>query len=110
METNSGFLAFLDKLSDFVGHLGGIVWGPYVLIPLLLGTGIIMMVGLRFMPFAKLGAAFAVMWHGRRHDPEHKGELSPFNALMTSMAATVGTGNIVGVATAILLGGPGAVF
>lgn len=50
------------------------------------------------------------MWQGRSHDAEHEGELSPFKALMTSMAATVGTGNIVGVATAISIGGPGAVF
>ena len=50
------------------------------------------------------------MWHGRKHGEGAEGELTPFNALMTSLAATVGTGNIVGVATAIYLGGPGAVF
>jgi AGCS family alanine or glycine:cation symporter len=81
-----------------------------VLIPLLLIVGIVMTIGLRFMSWRKIPHAFAVMWRGRHHDPEHKGELSPFRALMTSLAATVGTGNIVGVATAILLGGPGAVF
>jgi AGCS family alanine or glycine:cation symporter len=68
------------------------------------------MVGLRFMPLLRLPHAFVVMWRGRKSHPEHKGEISPFRALMTSLAATVGTGNIVGVATAILLGGPGAVF
>ena len=103
-------IGFLDQLNAWVGAIGGVVWGPFILIPLLLGVGVIMMVGLKFMPLSKLGYAFGVMWKGRKHDPEHEGELSPFNALMTSMAATVGTGNIVGVATAIYLGGPGAIF
>ncbi|UQZ89869.1 sodium:alanine symporter family protein [Deltaproteobacteria bacterium Smac51] len=103
-------LSTLEQFSNWIGGVGGVVWGPYVLIPLLLGVGVIMMFGLKFIPLRKLGLAFGVMWKGRKHDPEHEGELSPFNALMTSMAATVGTGNIVGVATAILLGGPGAVF
>jgi AGCS family alanine or glycine:cation symporter len=77
---------------------------------LLLIVGVVMTVGLRFMSWRQIPHAFAVMWRGRRGDPEHKGELTPFRALMTSLAATVGTGNIVGVATAILLGGPGAIF
>jgi AGCS family alanine or glycine:cation symporter len=100
----------LESFAKLVGDLDGIVWGPYVLIPLLLIVGVVMTVGLRFMSWRQIPHAFAIMWRGRRHDPEHKGELTPFRALMTSLAATVGTGNIVGVATAILLGGPGAVF
>lgn len=103
-------LSMLDRFSDWLGAVGGVVWGPYVLIPLLLGVGVIMMIGLRFIPWTKMVPAFLVMWHGRKPRPGHEGELSPFKALMTSMAATVGTGNIVGVATAIMLGGPGAVF
>ena len=103
-------LGFIDQLNKWLGDIGGVVWGPTMLIPLLLGVGIIMMIGLKFMPLTKLGYAFGVMWKGRRHDPEHEGELSPFRALMTSMAATVGTGNIVGVATALYWGGPGAIF
>ncbi|MDL2272102.1 alanine:cation symporter family protein, partial [Desulfovibrio sp. OttesenSCG-928-I05] len=100
----------MQGLLDGINTLVGIVWGPYVLIPLLLGTGAYLMIGLRFIPITALGHAFAHMWRGRRHGEGAGGELSPFNALMTSMAATVGTGNIVGVATAIFIGGPGAVF
>lgn len=99
-----------QQILDGLDKVSGFVWGPYLLIPLLLGVGVVMMIGLKFLPLRKLFPAFVIMWKGRIHDPEHKGELSPFKALMTSMAATVGTGNIVGVATAILLGGPGAIF
>ena len=100
----------MKELQAFLDFIGGIVWGPFLLLPLLVGTGAYLMIGLGFMPLRHLGPAFAHMWRGRRHDDEHEGELSPFNALMTSMAATVGTGNIVGVSTAIMIGGPGAVF
>lgn len=100
----------MEAFHNLISDLSGFVWGPYLLLPLLLGAGAYFMIGLRFMPLRCLGMAFAFMWKGRKHDASHEGELSPFNALMTSMAATVGTGNIVGVATAISLGGPGAVF
>jgi AGCS family alanine or glycine:cation symporter len=100
----------LESFAKLVGDLDGIVWGPYVLIPLLLIIGIVMTIGLRFMSWRRIPHAFAMMWRGRNSHPDHAGELTPFRALMTSLAATVGTGNIVGVATAILLGGPGAVF
>ncbi|MDR1854580.1 MAG: sodium:alanine symporter family protein [Azoarcus sp.] len=100
----------LDLLNDWVNTLDGIVWGPYVLIPLLLIVGIFLSIGLKFIPWRKLPHAFATMWRGRHHHPDHEGELTPFRALMTSLAGTIGIGNIVGVATAILMGGPGAVF
>ncbi|MDR1045998.1 MAG: sodium:alanine symporter family protein [Candidatus Adiutrix sp.] len=100
----------ITQFSNWVGDVGGVVWGPYVLIPLLLGVGVIMMIGLNFVPWSQILKAFAVMWRGRRAAAGHEGELTPWKALMTSLAATVGTGNIVGVATAIMLGGPGAVF
>lgn len=90
--------------------LDGYVWGPYVLLPLLVGTGLYLIIGLGFMPWRQIGPAFGHMWRGIKPHKDHEGELSPFKALMTSMAATVGTGNIVGVATAIMIGGPGAVF
>ncbi|MDR3054067.1 MAG: sodium:alanine symporter family protein [Zoogloeaceae bacterium] len=102
--------SLLETLTAFIDQLSGYVWGPYVLIPLLLLVGVYLTIGLEFISVMKLAHSFAVMWRGRHHHPEHKGELTPFRALMTSLAATVGTGNIVGVATAILLGGPGAVF
>jgi AGCS family alanine or glycine:cation symporter len=100
----------LENLSSIIDTLGGWVWGPYVLIPLLLMTGIVLTVGLKFMPWREMPHAFVTLWRGLRHKPGHEGELTPFRALMTSLAATIGTGNIVGVATAILMGGPGAVF
>lgn len=100
----------LETLIKLIDTLSSLVWGPYVLIPLLLIVGVVLTVGLRFMPWRKLPHAFVVMWRGRHRKPGHEGELTPFRALMTSLAATIGTGNIVGVATAILLGGPGAVF
>ncbi|MDL2267054.1 sodium:alanine symporter family protein [Desulfovibrio sp. OttesenSCG-928-G15] len=102
--------SFVDSILSVSDTLGGYVWGPYVLLPLLVGAGAYFMIGLKFMPITHLGPAFVHMWKGRSHDEEHEGELSPWKALMTSMAATVGTGNIVGVATAISIGGPGAVF
>lgn len=107
MDTTSDFS---KALLDFSETLGGYVWGPYVLLPLLVGTGLYLTLGLKFMPWFKMGAAFRYMWHGRKINTEHSGELSPFKAMMTCMAATIGTGNIVGVATAIMIGGPGAVF
>ncbi|MDL2316834.1 sodium:alanine symporter family protein [Desulfovibrio sp. OttesenSCG-928-A18] len=103
-------VSLMQELQSYVDAASGFVWGPYLLIPLLVGTGAFLMLRLGFMPFRRLGMAFSLMWKGRRHDAAHEGELSPFNALMTSMAATVGTGNIVGVASAIMIGGPGAVF
>ena len=98
-----GFQQILDSISGFI-------WGPFLLVPLLLLVGVVLMIMLRFMPWRELPHAFATMWRGRKHDPEHEGEITPFRALMTSLAATVGTGNIVGVASAIILGGPGAIF
>ena len=89
-------------------RLVGIVWGEMVLIPLLALVGIYLTVGLRAMPWRYLGYAVALLW--RREPGETQGEISPFQALMTALSATIGTGNIAGVATAIYLGGPGAVF
>jgi len=99
----------MQALENFVNALNGIVWGPLMLV-LILGTGLYLMLGLRFMPLARLGYGFRLMWRGRAKGDESTGEISPFQALMTCLAATVGTGNIAGVATAIFLGGPGALF
>ncbi|MDR1229577.1 MAG: sodium:alanine symporter family protein [Azoarcus sp.] len=100
----------LKAFAALVSDIDDIVWGPYILIPLLFIVGVVLTVGLRFIPWRELPHAFATMWRGRHRHPDHEGELTPFRALMTSLAATIGTGNIVGVATAILMGGPGAVF
>ena len=97
----------METLNEFVSWLNGIVWGPVMLV-LILGTGLFLSVGLRFMPLRHLGYGFRQLWVGRK--PEGEGDITPFNALMTSLSATIGTGNIAGVGTAIAIGGPGAVF
>ncbi|SFQ50215.1 alanine or glycine:cation symporter, AGCS family [Geopseudomonas sagittaria] len=99
----------MESLNALVNSLNGLVWGPPML-ALILGTGLFLMLGLKFMPLTKIIPGFRLLWQGRKKGPEGSGEISPFQALMTCLAATVGTGNIAGVATAIFLGGPGALF
>lgn len=98
----------MEIITDWITALDNLVWGPAMLV-LILGTGLFLMVGLRVMPLHKIPYAFSLLWKGRHADSAH-GQISPFNALMTALSATIGTGNIVGVATAISLGGPGALF
>ncbi len=98
----------MEMINELVTQLNSIVWGPLML-ALILGVGLLLMIGLKGMPLIKLMYGFQMLWQGR-HKQEGEGEISPFNALMTSLAATIGTGNIAGVATAIFLGGPGALF
>jgi alanine or glycine:cation symporter, AGCS family len=99
----------LEQLHEFAGRVSDFVWGPYLLIPLLLLTGLWLTIRLR-------GLQFTEIWHSLwlalivRKEKGATGDISHFQALMTALAATVGTGNIVGVATAISLGGPGALF
>ncbi|MBT8118167.1 MAG: sodium:alanine symporter family protein [Gammaproteobacteria bacterium] len=97
----------MQLLTDLITTLNGIVWGPLMLI-LILGTGLYLMYGLSLMPLRRIGYSFKLLWQGRKAKGE--GDIAPFNALMTSLSATIGTGNIAGVATAIFLGGPGALF
>ena len=97
----------MQQITDLVTQLNSLVWGPAMLV-LILGTGLFLMLGLRLLPLSKLGYAFRMLWQGRHGAGE--GQITPFNALMTALAATIGTGNIAGVATAIFLGGPGALF
>ncbi len=96
-----GLTAFLDKASGFI-------WGPPLLI-LLVGTGIFLTVRLGLIQVRMLPYALKLVF-SRNQDKTSEGDISHFQALMTAMAATVGVGNIVGVATAIYFGGPGAVF
>jgi len=91
----------------WVQQFNSIVWGAPMLV-LILGTGLYLTVGLRFMTVLNIGYGFKKLWQGRKSDEQ--GDISPFNALMTSLSATIGTGNIAGVATAIFIGGPGALF
>jgi AGCS family alanine or glycine:cation symporter len=98
----------MEQISNFVTSINGIVWGPLMLI-LILGTGFYLMAGLKFAPLRNIPKAFKLLIDGRKSDGG-AGQISPFNALMTSLSATIGTGNIAGVATAISIGGPGALF
>lgn len=98
----------MEAISAIVGEINGVVWGPLML-ALILGVGLYLQAGLGFLPIRKLGFGFSLLWKGREMGAG-EGEISPFNALMTSLSATIGTGNIAGVATAIFLGGPGALF
>ncbi|MXR69258.1 alanine/glycine:cation symporter family protein [Shewanella insulae] len=101
----------MEVITEFVSTINGFVWGTPMLV-MILGVGLFLSVGLRLMPILKLGTGFKLLWSGRipDKDKQMKGEISPFNALMTSLSATIGTGNIAGVATAIFIGGPGALF
>ena len=96
----------MQALEKIVAILSGIVWGP-VMLTLLVGTGLYLTIILKGMQFRALPHAFRLILH---KDHGHEGDISHFAALMTALAATVGIGNIVGVATAITMGGPGAVF
>ncbi|TBW47916.1 sodium:alanine symporter family protein [Marinobacter halodurans] len=97
----------MEAFSELVKLINGWVWGPPMLV-LILGVGLFLSLGLKLMPVLKLRAGFRLMWQGRKSTDE--GEIPPFQALMTALSATVGTGNIAGVATAVFLGGPGALF
>ena len=101
----------MEAITEFVGLVNGFVWGTPMLV-MILGVGLFLSLGLRLMPILKLGTGFKLLWSGRLPDKDKtvKGDVSPFNALMTSLSATIGTGNIAGVATAIFVGGPGALF
>jgi AGCS family alanine or glycine:cation symporter len=101
----------MEALINFISAVNGVVWGVPMLV-MILGVGLFLTMGLKFMPILKLGTGFKLLWSGRTADKDAqiKGEITPFNALMTSLSATIGTGNIAGVATAIFLGGPGALF
>lgn len=98
----------MDVLMGWLQSVNNVVWGPIMLV-LLVGTGLYLTIGLRFFSFRNWIRAYKCLWEGRKHRSEH-GEISPWNALMTALAADIGTGNIVGVATAIAIGGPGALF
>ncbi|WP_297023531.1 sodium:alanine symporter family protein [uncultured Dialister sp.] len=93
-------------LVDVLNRIDSIVWGPWLLI-LLVGTGVFLSCRLGFLQVMKLPRALKLIFFARN---KGDGDIDSFKALCTALAATVGTGNIVGVATAIKLGGPGALF
>lgn len=99
----------MQQFTAWMNTLNSLVWGPAML-ALILGTGLFLQLRLGGMPIRRIGSGLGLVWRGRDVDPDMPGEVSPFAALMTCLAATIGVGNIAGVATAIALGGPGAVF
>ena len=99
----------MQEFTAWTNTLNSLVWGPAMLV-LILGTGLFLQLRLGGMPIRRIGSGLRLVWRGRDVDPDMPGEVSPFAALMTCLAATIGVGNIAGVATAIALGGPGAVF
>lgn len=96
-----------NLISAINDPINAIVWG-WPMVSLIAATGIVLMLGLRLMPLHRLG--FGVRMLVRPAEGADEGEITPFAALMTSLSATIGTGNIAGVASAIAMGGPGAVF
>ena len=93
----------MEMLNNVVGWQNGIVWGPPILF-LILGVGLFLTIGLRFLTIKRIPLGFGLLWKGRIPGDD-EGQISPFNALMTSLSATIGTGNIAGVVTAVALGG-----
>ncbi len=92
-------------LSQLLNDINDFVWGP-IMLAFLVGTGIFLTVRLKFLPWINLWYAIKMIM---LHKADKQGDLSPFQSLMTALSATIGTGNIVGVATAMVLGGPGAI-
>src|SRR5690606_31340486 len=88
-------------LQSALGWLSDVLWGDALgvplLVPLLAAVGLYLTIGLRALPWRRLPHAFALLWRGRRAEAGDAGEISPFQALMTALSATVGTGNIAGV-------------
>lgn len=116
-----GSVSLIDRVTNVSDFIWGGTWNGELVpwlsvggqpIPpmtiILLGIGLYIMVGLRFYPIRQLGSAFRGLFAGRKGDGD--GEISPFAALSTALSGQVGTGNLAGVATAIALGGPGAIF
>ena len=98
----------MERVNEIVGAIDSFVWGPVMLV-LLVGTGIFLTIRLKFLPWRNLGYALhSVLSKEARTTKRGTGDVSPFSALMTALAATIGTGNIIGVATAMFSGGPGA--
>ena len=101
--------AFFSQIETIVGKVGAFAWGPPMLI-FLVGTGFYLTIALRGLQFRKLWYSLWLALVKRKEDTDEPGDISHFQALMTALSATVGTGNIAGVATAIAAGGPGALF
>lgn len=94
---------------SLIAEIGGLIWGIPTIV-LLVGTGIWLTIRLKGIQFTKLWRSLYMALIKRKEDSAEEGDITHFQALMTALSATVGTGNIAGVATAIAIGGPGALF
>lgn len=100
----------MDVLLDLHGKLNGFVWGP-IMLALLVGTGVYLTLRTNFFSVLRIGYVLKnTLFKMFDKEVKGEGEITPFQAVATALAATVGTGNVAGVATAIALGGPGAIF
>ena len=99
----------MAQLTQWLNAVNALVWGIPMVV-LILGTGLYLQLRLGLLPLRKIGYGFRMIWQSRRVKEGQAGDISPYAALMTALSATVGTGNIAGVATAIAVGGPGALF
>ncbi len=97
----------MESFADVLGKIDDFVWGPVMLV-FMVGTGIFLTFKLRFLTWRNLGYALRKSFSRESRSKTGDGDISSFSALMTALAATLGTGNIVGVATAMVSGGPGA--
>jgi alanine or glycine:cation symporter, AGCS family len=98
----------MESFTQWLDQISNMVWGPPLLV-LLVGTGIYLSIRLSFLQFSQLPYALKTAF-SLKQDHESQGDISHFQSLMTALSATIGTGNIAGVATAVVAGGPGAVF
>jgi AGCS family alanine or glycine:cation symporter len=101
-----GGIILMDGLMNIIGAVNSFAWGG-IMIFFLVGTGFVLTLGTRAVQFRKMGYSFKLLFTKVENGD---GDITPFQSLMTSLAATIGTGNIAGVAGAIAAGGPGAVF
>lgn len=100
----------MKQLAEILKAVDDFVWGPVMLV-FLVGTGVFLTIRLKFLPWRNLGYALKLTLSKESRKADNgDGDISPFSALMTALAATIGTGNIVGVATAMVSGGPGALI
>lgn len=98
----------MEFINKFIADFSSFVWGP-PLVFLLIGGGLYLLILSKFLPFRYLGHAIQVL-RGKYDDPNDAGQISHFQALTTALSSTIGMGNIAGVAVAISIGGPGAMF
>ncbi len=102
-------MALFEIFANLIRILDSFIWGPFMIV-FLIGTGLYLTILLRGIQFRKLGVSLKNLIESAFNKEDHQGDIPSFHALTTALSATVGTGNIAGVATAIVMGGPGALF